>query len=916
MPSYDVEAARKAGLSDIEIAQGLADRVGYDLEGARKAGIPDREIADGLVKLYNQSLPLSGEQQGQQPRQAGLRPTPAMVQRAEATAQSARDAIMLRDPGVDYQSGVKNFALRAGFSRMSNDAERQNYLNQQVGEGNFGMDRFGRYYIHPEGLARLGIQSDKPIALEEPGTTRYDIADVTGSAPGFIGATGGALAASGLGALPGMGLAALGAAGGAAYDELLKRAQGYNLKGPGEQATNLGAEALSGGLAEGLARGVIGTGRFMMNPYSRFTDPARQQLTRDALEAGMTPRVFQFQPGGGLLGRFQMMGEQVFSPVKGSSPIDRANQAAMEAGSNRLASEAGTEVPNVGERLIGRVKSYTTGLADQIKLARNKADSLLNDSLDTINKSLGTANPNVGLSVQEQIRASRKLFGRLSSELYNKVDELTGGQAVVPTDSVKSQLGDLLSSLPTDQAGNKIFPTGELKTFFAKYGNIADYQTVGQMQQLRTDFRNASESLNLVPGLDKYRARLMKNSVDQAFEDAMQAGEQRITTTSPLVDANGKQITTTQVITKPAQDAAITALRQADEFYKNGIKKFDSTTVASLTRDAGKAGTIEPDRVVDTIIRPGYSAAALRVKKLVSPETWAQVGRSHFNSLLADSTHLVDGAPVVNGAAVLKKISDMGKTFDIVYGIQAPAIRTYVSELAARDGKLDPSLLQGNIAANLQRAAAKQRELDDFLKNNYIASLGKPGQEATQAADFIFRPNSPERIAKAKAFYGENSKEFSGLQNEAMTKLLSDLVRPGEDPLTKIFDGKALRDTLDKYGRPTLDATFGKSTTDDLYKFATTAQFVTQQSSLKSSIVAPIVALHPLRYIWKIADLAGTSYLLRQPGAIRWLSEGITPGNKAAAAGAITRLGSLATALVSDKTSSGQMDLTRPKYQQ
>jgi hypothetical protein len=306
----------------------------------------------------------------------------------------------------------------------------------------------------------------------------------------------------------------------------------------------------------------------------------------------------------------------------------------------------------------------------------------------------------------------------------------------------------------------------------------------------------------------------------------------------------------------------------------------------------------------------------LRIKNLVPEATWKKVQDAHFSDLISGATRLVDGQEQVSGKILFTQINKMGRTLDAVYGADAASIRKYAAELAARDGKLDPSLLQGNIADNLRVAAATQSKLDKFLSENYLSQLAKPGQEATQAADFIFRPNSPQRIATAKQFYGETSPEFQGLQNEAMKKILADFVQPGQDPLVKLFDGKALTETLNRYGRATLDETFGKQTTDDLFKFARTAQFVTQTNPHKGGIVAAALALHPLRHIWKIADLAGTSYLLRQPGAIRWLSEGINPGNAGAAAGAITRLGSLAASIVRDKTSSGAIDLNAPLVQQ
>lgn len=902
MASYDLEGARSAGLSDGEIASALAARTNYDLEGAKKAGVPEADIVKALVSKYNQGFP---EASAQPP---GLRPGTGMRDRAASIAKDAQNTVMMRDPGVDYETGVKNFALRAGLSRMSTDAERTNYLDQSVGAGNHGRDKYGRYYIHPEGLQRLGIQSDKPLAINESGGSRYDVADYAGDVPAVAGAMGGALAATGLGAPAGMLATGAGAVIGKAVDELAKRGQGLNLSGPQEQTQRLLSEGAQAAAGEGVARGVIGLGRFAMNPYGRYANPERQALTRDALESGMLPKVFQFQPDAKLLARFQSMGENVMG--------DRAaaqNTTAITRGMNALEDRAGNANPP--QALLDRVGDYTQRLRMEGAQARERATQALDQSVLNIQRTLGSADPNVGATVQQQIKAGRQKFGQDASVLYAKVDELAGGQPIVPTSAVKQQLTDLMANLPTDKAGEKIFPTQELKQFFAKYGDIADMQTTQQMQQLRTDFRQAAESLNLVPGVDKRRASMLKNSVDRAFDDAMQSTELNLRITSPILDKDGNAIVSRVIANKPGNPEAITALREADEFYKQGIKKFDSPAIAALTRDASQGGAVEPMRVVDTVIKPGYSAAAMRVKSLLPPETWAKVQRAHFDSMIGDSIHVIDGQYQISGQTLFRKIQDMGMTFNTVYGPEAGAIRKYAAELSARDGKIDPSLLTGDTANNLRVAVAKQRDLDAFLSTNYLASLGKPGQEATQAADFIFKPNSPARIAEAKRFYGEGSREFEGLKNNAMNKLLGDMVQPGQDPLKKIFDGKALQATLDKYGKPTLIETFGRETTDALFQFAKTTQLVTQTNKNSGGIVAAAVALHPLNNIGKILDIALTTRLLRSPGAIKWLSEGVDSGNAGTAAGALTRLGALSTAIAKDKTSSAPIDLNAPNWQ-
>jgi hypothetical protein len=47
--AYDVEGARKAGLSDAEINNYLANKYKYNLAGAREAGLADTEILNHLL---------------------------------------------------------------------------------------------------------------------------------------------------------------------------------------------------------------------------------------------------------------------------------------------------------------------------------------------------------------------------------------------------------------------------------------------------------------------------------------------------------------------------------------------------------------------------------------------------------------------------------------------------------------------------------------------------------------------------------------------------------------------------------------------------------------------------------------------------------------------------------------------------
>lgn len=821
-------------------------------------------------------------------------------------SRSVSSVVNQRDPGVDYYTGVADALLRAGFSRMSNDNEKARFLYDKVGPGNFGKDSYGAWYLKPAGLAKLGIKSDTPISIDEQRLSRYDAADLAGDIPALVGAAGYGIAATGMGALPGMAMTALGGMAGKSLDEILKVIQGYNTKGPGEMAGDI---AVEGAMAAG-GEGAVRLGGKALNFYRGKSSPERQQLTREALNAGLTPKTYQFfDPGRApLLTRFQATTERVLG-----DPSQEKNREALLRMTEIMQNRAGTQVDDVGERLVGTARTRISGMETDAVAAQATATQQLHASLAQITRSLGSRDPNIGANVSTEIRAARRRFGDAASQLYAQVDQEVGAP-FIPTASLKAEAERIAANLPRTEEGRVIFTKSGEANPIEDILNLPENITLAQAQRIRTMLRDGAEVRDLAPGVDKRDLGLLKNASERMFDDA--SNSLGFTTRSTILGPDGKPLTTTNVLPPDTARRAIEGLRRADAFYKDNIRKFDAPTIAAITREASQTGAVEPDRILDYIIRPGYSAAAARVKSLVSEQTWGKVSRAHFDELLESSKGLAGGQEVVSGKRLFDKVQDLGKTLDVVYGAEAPRIRRYAAELAALDGKLDPaSLGAGNFAGALQAAVTKQRELNAFLSDNYLAQLAKPGQEAEQAVDFIFKEKSPERILKARQFYGANSREFQGLQNAAMNKLLSSFVAPSDDPLVKVLSGAELKKQLDKYGASTLKATFGEDLTRDLYKFASLSEFVTKQGPMGAGgIVAANVALHPIGNIGKLSEFFLLGRLLRTPGAIRYLTEGINPTTPPAqAAAALARVSALSAAILEDKTGSASVVLDPPE---
>lgn len=619
---------------------------------------------------------------------------PELPHRPMERQREMEDFISRRDPGIDYATGVKNAAFRAAFSRMDNEAEKAQFLDRSIGKGRWGQDSFGAYYINPEGLRTLGIKSDLPVSIDEQTTSRYDLADIAGDAPAIAGATAGGLAATGLGAPAAAGVAGLGAAGGAAIDEIVKNFQGDQVKSAGDVATKLGKEFALGSVGEGVARGIAGATKLATAPHAGRMTPEKRELAASAVEQG-----FKVRPGtltdAPILGRWEGMIRQIFGDFH-----EQANRKAAKQGAERLTSAAGQSVgkEGTGEALVG------------------------------------------------SIRKQRIRFSEVMGERYKQIDDLVGGQPIVPLDAVKQRARDILEVMPKTESGAVV---GGKDKLLKEVLEMPENITVREAQRLRTMFREAAESPDLLPDVAKHDARELKKSVDLAFENA-----------KSRTDVSAQ---------------AINMLRSADQAYAKGVQQFDKPVVKAITKDSSKL-TVDADMVVDYLVKPERLVRLKHAKKVASPEAWAKVKAVHAQDLI------------------------------------------------------------GN------------------------------------------------------------------------------LVKGTEDPLVNVFDGKAFRDGLDKYGRAVLEEVHGKEWVDQAYKYANALMLAEKTMKLSGGIVAANVALHPVRNLPKLLWLRAVAHIVEQPGTFKYLTEGIQFGPRTEKfANALTKFASQVAALASDETGSASITLTAPK---
>ena len=189
------------------------------------------------------------------------------------------------DDDVDYKTGIQDIKFRAGWARRDNDAEKQAYLLDKVGEQgvDWSQDTVGRYVITPRGQKKLGLKPlNKKVTIDEKGTSLDDVVEFFSAygAPIALG-TAAAIAApvtggASLGTLGTLGLTSLGAAAGTGAgvlaDEVIEMAEGYQDESATDVFTRAAFEALIAGLGEGILGGAfVGGTRLLKGPGASLT---------------------------------------------------------------------------------------------------------------------------------------------------------------------------------------------------------------------------------------------------------------------------------------------------------------------------------------------------------------------------------------------------------------------------------------------------------------------------------------------------------------------------------------------------------------------------------------------------------------------------------------------------------------------
>jgi hypothetical protein len=185
----------------------------------------------------------------------------------------------LPDDGFDYETGVSNKIMRYNLARLDTPSEKEMYLDNVVGAGNWGADNAGRYYLTANGLKIVGDQTELKegekgrIIDEKKPFTAADWAEFAAYTPQMIGGIGMSLRYSKFGFWPGVVMSGVGEAAGYIVDEIGEYIQGYSNQS--FLPTQDGERSVLGSASENFAYGAGGEtfGRFLRYFGRYLSDP-------------------------------------------------------------------------------------------------------------------------------------------------------------------------------------------------------------------------------------------------------------------------------------------------------------------------------------------------------------------------------------------------------------------------------------------------------------------------------------------------------------------------------------------------------------------------------------------------------------------------------------------------------------------
>lgn len=763
------------------------------------------------------------------------------AQEMKATAERFDQEIRIKRghlPDVDYDTGT-DFSDRMSLSMMDNDAERRAYLSDRYGNKNVFQDPAGTFYL---------LKNGKKVAPNGAGIMEDMAADVVGQGDELALMARGAMTGGEAAGIPGAIIGSMvGAMGGKSFEEMEKKVYGFLRKSPSQEAKAIRNSSLVGGAGELVATPVgKGIERALEGNVPRLISgatPETERLTAQTLGIGGVPPIRSALPEMKVTQFHQSLGEKLTGNL-----LERKNLAAIEGEMKSILKSSGMPEDKIPEAMktimnTSEAPSYSA-LGDMVKehavkyqeQASRAVDDLTKDMnkhldarLSDLQKKMATGkagDADFSQKVAEAIAQNRKQFSEDAQKLYGQIDNLVGDAKTVPTQPIKNIAKKIYDELPktegTEGETSRVrveHPGGgyhvEQQTTAAKGGTpifgdprvlkaLTDIQkapdkiSFSDAQRIRSSLGALGRMEDLAPGVSKKDFNELREAVDKSFDLA----------------------------TEGHTPEAVKLLRKADDFYREGIRKFEDARINQLVAGMRTGIYPDPSKIVSMIFQKGQAQRAQEVMKML-PEEMRNKVRGEFGiDLMTQAADKTTG--MVSGSSLMRTLAGKHDLLEAAFGEKTTKdIELYAKQLAMRDEKIPVNTLDKDRISESIRAAQKAHEsLGKFLDDNYLSELAKPSLAPEAVYKHLVQPGKETELARAIQFFGPKSPQTQKLRETALVDILHKAVMPVASGAGKTIGADALEKTLAQYTAKQKALLFPNGLDKDLETIAENAKFL------------------------------------------------------------------------------------------
>ncbi len=368
-------------------------------------------------------------------------------------------------------------------------------------------------------------------------------------------------------------------------------------------------------------------------------------------------------------------------------------------------------------------------------------------------------------------------------------------------------------------------------------------------------------------------------------------------------------------------NAAIKKLRNANRLNAELMAPFDNMVIKKIAADAKKTGAFDADEVLEKLVYKGsrkdfedlfkaldeYDDYLTEINRgseaITSSRAKSQIKKRLFYDAFREATDVRSRPGEINFAHFAKTLQNFERThpgkLDVLFSDMAgDSTANLFRQTVADLRKLDPRLKANDVKELIQQFTATEGLGGSAQGRVFIEGLKRQSDEALKLERFerninlsrlserpvddvvltVFRPRNADNIEELKNILDETT--FQELKDASFVRFLEDSIDfgfNGNGNVTDVFKPGNLQNALTKYGDETLEAMFGKETTQSLKQLANTIDIATKGEVGRGAGAGGIVAagigasilFAPMAALPTLAGLYVGRFLLSNPYTIK-----------------------------------------------